>query len=81
MTLTIKKALETLEVLLLEYALESQAARDQMGRKRQQEPPIFRLLETDPKGPNSEARLGSDIGVLRFRESSEKCPIPTDLTC
>lgn len=31
MTLVIKKALETLEALSVEYRLESQAARDQVG--------------------------------------------------
>lgn len=69
MTLAVKKALETLETLSVEYALESQATGAQVGRKRKQEPPIFRILETDPKGPNSEARLGFDTGDLRNLES------------
>lgn len=39
------------------------------------------VLESEPKGPNSEARLGSDAVVLMTLESSGKCPIATDLTC
>lgn len=42
MPLAVKKTLETLEALSGECGLESQAVRDQVGGKRQQESPSFR---------------------------------------